>query len=92
MAKELINTHKIRILKCVADNWFILEKSQGYKDDTIKKLAVTRKSCFPYIDNTLITDITPTLFINILTPLKAARKFNTIKRVIRRVNKKMDED
>lgn len=48
--------------------------------------------CFPYIDNTLITDITPTLFINILTPLKAARKFNTIKRVIRRVNKKMDED
>lgn len=43
---------------------------------------------FPYINNALITDITPTLFINILTLLKAARKFKTIKRVIRRVNKK----
>lgn len=88
LEKELINTQKIRTLKSVADDWLILEKSQGYKDETIKKSWQSlEKHVFPYLGNTLITDITPTLFINILAPLKAARKFDMIKRVIRRVNK-----
>lgn len=75
----------------MADDWLILEKSQGYKDETIKKSWQSlEKHVFPYLGNTQITDITPTLFINILAPLKAARKFDMIKRVIRRVNKIMD--
>lgn len=91
LEKELINTQKIRTLKSVADDWLILEKSQGYKDETIKKSWQSLENhVFPYLGNTLITDITPTLFINILAPLKAARKFDMIKRVIRRVNKIMD--
>ncbi|OCG44891.1 integrase [Gilliamella sp. Choc4-2] len=91
LEKELIDNNKGRTLKSVADDWLILEKSQGYKDETIKKSWQSLENhVFPYIGNTLITDITPTLFINILAPLKAAKKFDMIKRVIRRVNKIMD--
>lgn len=81
----------IHTFKSVAENWLILEKSQGYKEETIKKSWQSlEKHIFPYIGELPINDLTPTLLINILAPLKITRKFDMIKRVVRRVNKIMD--
>lgn len=85
------NNNEKRTFKSVADDWLVLEKSQGYKEETIKKSWQSlEKHIFPYIGNTPVNEITPTLLINVLAPLKATRKFDMIKRLIRRINKIMD--
>lgn len=89
--KQNILKERTNTFKKVADNWLVVEKSKNYKEDTIKKMWQSLENhIFPYLGDVPMTSIDAGLLINVLDPLRSARKLDMLKRVIRRVNKIMD--
>ncbi|OCG24714.1 integrase [Gilliamella sp. wkB108] len=74
----------------MAERWFKFKTEQGLEEKTLKKAWRSLEiHVFPYIKNIPINQVTAIKTINALQPLNNNNKYETVKRVCRRINEIM---
>lgn len=74
----------------MAERWFKFKTEQGLEEQTLKKAWRSLENhVFPYIKDIPINQVTAIKAINALQPLNNNNKYETVKRVCRRINEIM---
>ena len=74
----------------MAEKWFKFKTEQGLEEQTLKKAWRSLENhVFPYIKDIPINQVTAIKAINALQPLNNNNKYETVKRVCRRINEIM---
>ena len=74
----------------MAQKWFKFKTEQGLEEQTLKKAWRSLENhVFPYIKDIPINQVTAIKAINALQPLNNNNKYETVKRVCRRINEIM---
>ena len=74
----------------MAERWFKFKTEQGLEEQTLKKAWRSLENhVFPYIKDIPINQVTAVKAINALQPLNNNNKYETVKRVCRRINEIM---
>ena len=74
----------------MAERWFKFKTEQGLEEQTLKKAWRSLENhVFPYIKDIPINQVTAVKVINALQPLNNNNKYETVKRVCRRINEIM---
>ncbi|WP_392564740.1 integrase domain-containing protein [Orbus wheelerorum] len=91
--KELEQQKQIQLnnsFYAIAQRWFAFKTEQGLEEQTLKKAWRSLENhVFPYIKDIPINQVTAIKAINALQPLNNNNKYETVKRVCRRINEIM---